>query len=154
MVVSSILTEHTARVTHKNTRQLLTRIKALRELQPVHGELPIGSIRWIWCADTTAGMHDFSYEKIFHRETANSSRTSVTFLFLANASRLLHFRILLDSEKLRVFGLYAEVDFGQVNFRVAQVYRPMLLVESTPAKAAHPLSFRSKLPYLRSSATR
>ena len=38
--------------------------------------------------------------KNFHRETANRSRTSVTFLFLANASRPLHFRILLDSEKL------------------------------------------------------
>ncbi len=51
--------------------------------------------------------HDFPYKNIFHRETANRSRTSVTFLFLANASRRLHFRILLDSEKLRVFGLYA-----------------------------------------------
>ncbi len=81
--------------------------------RPVHGELPLAQFAGFGVQYTTAGMHDFPYKQIFHRETANRSRTSVTFLFLANARRLLHFRISLDCEKLRVFGLYAVQLFYQ-----------------------------------------
>ncbi len=61
-------------------------------------------------AYTTAGMHDFPYKKnLFHRETANRSRTSVTFLFLANASRLFRFRIGFRR-------LFEFLDFYEVGF--------------------------------------
>ena len=40
---------------------------------------------------------------------------------------------------------------AEFNFRIAQDYRPMSIVERPSMNAGHPFSFHSRLPYLRAA---
>jgi hypothetical protein len=59
-----------------------------------------------------------------------------------------------QSEQIYRSGVSRQLDRALPNFRLAQVYRPMLIVGTRSMNGAPPFCSRSKLPYLGSAAAR